>query len=124
MKEIFDEALIDQVFRWMAVIGPIAGLLGGLAWGKARGQMAQFAGLGFLIGLAGTFLAASWSGLNMLTSHYGPGRIKGYAIYTAIFMTAGLAYGTGVSYLYYRFTVGPDDGREARDQDPGEPPEA
>lgn len=118
MKEIFDEALINRVFHWAAVAGPILGLLAGLAWGAVRKDLWRFALLGLLIGLVGAFLDASWRGLNLLTTHYGPGRIKGYAIYAALFMTSGLLYGTGVSYLFYRFTARNDDAG------PGEPPAA
>ena len=108
MTEIVNLQTVDTVMWYVAVIGPILGLLVGTLLGMRRGQLAFGAKFGILIGLLGPIITGLWVLYRYMirydaeTGYVGLHRMSVFFANIVIFVVAGAAIGAFYAHLYRR----------------------
>jgi hypothetical protein len=97
LREIVDIAAVEKLFRLLAILGPVVGLILGAASGNRRKRLRSGALTGLLIGLLGTLNWLLWRTYNALTDANGLDSVKGLAINLALFVVVGVLLGFGYS---------------------------
>ena len=93
MRELIEVGTVERLFRLLAVIGPVAGLLLGLILGSRKRSLQTFALRGFLIGLCGTLNWILWRLYNALTDRNGLDSVGNLMLNLGLFVLLGAGLG-------------------------------
>ena len=108
LREIIDIEAVERLFVWLAVLGPLVGLVIGAALGHRRRQLRRNSVAGLCLGLLGTLNWLLWRVYNALTDANGLDSVKGLAINFVLFVTVGAVLGFGYSTWLRRTAVVPE----------------
>ena len=93
MKELVSVELVERVFRYVAIICPVAGLLLGGVIGWAFRRPGIGTRLGIAVGCAGLLNYVLWRLSGAITGKLGLGSVANLLIQAAMFLALGFAAG-------------------------------
>lgn len=105
MKEIVDEKTVVMVINWIAVIGPLLGILIGFIVGKIRHQVRSDTIKGFVIGCFGILNWVMWNVYDRITNHYGLDTVKNLVVNLVVFVAVGIVVGIMLGFFWKKDSV-------------------
>ena len=99
MKELVSVELVERVFRYLAIICPIAGLVVAVCIHWALGKPRSAVVSGVILALVGVANYALWRLSGIITDRLGLDSVANLLIQAAMFLVVGFAVGIVVARL-------------------------